>query len=130
MANPALQTLKVISHSTSKIVPKSASGQCSVCDVQPGQRLVTSCGARVLTTPGHTLLPGVRGQTQGHCGAEGDCSGWGSDSLQTCASCLHCGELDIGNIVRDGECSMYSSKLGVSVMAASQKQHVETKLLS
>jgi len=38
------------------------------------------------------------------------------------------GELDISAVHREGECTVYSSKLGVSIVAGSLRQQVETKL--
>ena len=75
--------------------------------------------------------PGVLTQVTGRLGLVQD--------LQQAMECLlYCleldrgsvssGELDIGAMARDGECSVYSSKLGVSVVAASLRQQVDTKL--
>mgnify|MGYP001440580813 CR=1 FL=1 len=73
LANPALQGLKVISHSTTKIVPKSATavymvpsmaGRPGVLPGSPGRIVTVNSGAhRVLTAAGGvagaTGLPGV-----------------------------------------------------------------------
>ena len=40
----------------------------------------------------------------------------------------HAGELDIGAVYREGECTVFSSRLGMSIVTGSLRQRVDTKL--
>ena len=75
--------------------------------------------------------PGVLSQVTGRLGLVQDLQA----AMEVLLYCLELdsgsvssGELDISSVMRDGESSVYSSQLGVSMVAASLRQQVDTKL--